>query len=275
MIIIFAGVYYYLQEKKVFQFLFIAMTIVLFLSSFNQTITKVKDNSKPLKMAMKGNILYGLTPDWQNYIELSKWAAKNVPATENIAVRKPGTSTIYANRNFYGVYKVPDISKDTLETWKPDSTKMIFVVNISSKTPNMIAEYLTFVASGATTIQGEKTNSTGLYEINTKDSLWVATFLNEGNTKFTLDYKGFKNDFMKSADNLLYYPEKLFNTLKQANVKYMILASIRTNANVNNGTIITTLHRYSALLRLKYPYLITEKFTIGQSEPATLLELKY
>jgi hypothetical protein len=275
MIIIFAGVYYYLQEKKVFQFLFIVMTIVLFLSSFNQTLTKVKDNSKPLKMAFKGNILYGLTPDWQNYIELSKWAAKNVPATENIAVRKPGTSTIYANRKFHGVYSVPTISKDTLETWQPDNSKIALVVNASSVIPYKISDFLVFVATGEMDIQGEKAAMSAIYEINANDTVWITAFLDEAKIKYTFDYETYKADFLKMEDHLLYSPEEMFTALKNGNVKYVIIASLRKTASANTGAIINTLHRYVNIMSLKYPYMISKKYTVGQSEPATLLELKY
>jgi hypothetical protein len=275
LLIIFVGIYYFLQDKKRLQFILIAITIVLFLVSFDKTLTNIKDNSKPLKMALRGNILYGLTPDWQNYIELSKWAAKNVPASENIAVRKPGTSTIYANRNFYGIYTVPSISKDTLNTWKPDASKKILVVNVSSKIPDKISGFLTFVASGEINIQGEKTNQTGIYEINANDSLWVTAFLDDAKFKYTFDFEEYKTNFLKTTNNLLYSPEKMFNTFKNANVKYVIIASLRMNANVNTGTVINTLHRYVNYLRLKYPYMISEKIKIGTVEPATLMELKY
>ncbi|MDR3245479.1 MAG: hypothetical protein LBT50_03500 [Prevotellaceae bacterium] len=275
LLIIFVGIYYFLQEKKGFHFILIAVTIVLFISSFNQTLTKVKDNSKSLKMALRGNILYGLTPDWQNYIEMSKWAAKNVPASENIAVRKPGTSTIYANRNFYGVYTVPSISKDTLNTWKPEGSKIFLAVNISPKPPLKLSEFLVFAASGDVNIQGEKAHSTAIYAINAADTSWITTLLNEEKIKYTFDFEEYKTSFLKIPDNLLYSPEKLFNALKNANVKYMILASLRINANENTGSIVNTLHRYVNILSLKYPYMIFEKIKIGTVEPAVLMELRY
>jgi hypothetical protein len=275
LLIIFVGIYYFLQDKKVIQFILIAITIILFLGSFSQTLTKVKDNSTSLKMTLRGNILYGLTPDWQNYIEMSKWAAKNVPASENIAVRKHGTSTIYANRNFHSIYSVPSIPKDTLNTWQPDTSKRIFLVSISSAIPDQISNFLVFAAVGEMNIQGEQTNLTGIYEINASDSVWVTTFLNNAKFKYTLDYETYKTDFLKNTNNLLHSPEKMFAALKNGNVKYMILASLRVNANDNNGGVINTLHRYLNLLRLKYPYMISTKHTIGQTEPAVLMELKY
>jgi hypothetical protein len=275
LLVILAGIYYLMQSNKQIHFLYIVFVALLLLGTVRQTLNKTEANVKALKMYMSGNILYGLTPDWQNYIQASQRAAKEVPASVNIAVRKPGTSTIYGNRPFYGVYGVPTIPKDTLNTWSPGPGKTVFIIDLNSKHTVSISEYLTFVAQGSVEINGAESTNAGIYEIDSNDTAIIKTLTNDKELLYTLDYKQYKERFLKNSNNLLYSPEIMLNNLKKANVRYMILASLRIDATMNTGRIITTLHRYLGILQLKYPNIAVPKFSAGNTEPATLYELIY
>lgn len=103
------GVYALLKLKKLksFQWTFPLIVLMLFYFSFKNTAIKVKENQVILKKNLAGNMLAGLTPDWQNYIKMTQWAAKNIPENEVIACRKPNIAFIYTKRRFFGIYKVP------------------------------------------------------------------------------------------------------------------------------------------------------------------------
>jgi hypothetical protein len=77
-----------------------------------------------------------------------------------------------------------------------------------------------------------------------------------------------------SNDYAIYVPEILLDVLHRAKVKYMILASLRSNPYENTGNIITTLHRYVNFIQLKYPESFVLVNTIGTDEIAQLVELK-
>ncbi len=96
-----------LNKLKSFQLAFPLIVLMLFYSSFKNVSIKVKENQAILKKNLAGNMLAGLTPDWQNYIKMTQWAAKNVPENEVIACRKPNIAFIYTKRRFFGIYKVP------------------------------------------------------------------------------------------------------------------------------------------------------------------------
>jgi hypothetical protein len=273
--IIFTGIYYLLQSSKYMHFIYLVVVVILFGIISNKTLPKVKANTTALKMYMSGNMLYGLTPDWQNYIYASQRVAKEVPESINIAVRKPGTSIIYGNRPFHGIYAVPSVAKDTLNTWTPASNKSVFIIDLSSMQLPSISHYLTFVAYGKTEISGVKSNTAGIYEINSNDTLTISALTDSNQIKYTQDLAQYRKDFLKNPDNLLYSPEILLDQLKNNNVRYMILASLRTNPSVNTGQIINTLHRYLNIMQLKYPDIAVAKYSIGNIEPATLYELKY
>jgi hypothetical protein len=275
LLVILVGIYYLLQSRKNLHFLYIAIIAVFFAGSFKQTLSKTGDNFTALKMYLSGNILYGLSPDWQNYIQASKLAAKETPASVKIAVRKPGTSTIYANRPFHGIFHVPSVPKDTLYTWKPATGKTVFIMDLASKEMPDMPEYLTFVADGKTQINGVESQIAGIFEINSNDSTIVRTIADSLGVAYTQDYGRYRDDFLKNSDNLLYSPESMLNSLKNANVRYMILASLRINPASNTGYIINTLHRYLHIMQLKYPDIAVQKFSVGKDEPATVIELKY
>jgi hypothetical protein len=275
LLVILAGIYYLLQPNKHIHFLYIAVIAIFFMGSFKQTLIKVKTNSTALKMYLSGNTLYGLTPDWQNYIQASKLAAKEVPKSANIAVRKSSTSTIYGNRFFQGIYSVPSVPKDTLNKWIPDLGKTVFVIDLTSRQFPALSKYLTFVAQGDVEITGVKSQMAGIYEIDSNDSLTINTLTNDKNIQYTTDYKKYSEDFLKISNNLLYSPEMMLANLKNTNVRYMILASLRINANTSKNGIINTLHRYLHILLLKYPDIAVQKFSIGNTEPAVLYELVY
>ena len=105
----FAGIYAILKQKKIktLQFIFPLLVVFIFFADLKSTTVKIKENQKVLKKNLGGNMLAGLTPDWQNYIKMTQWAAKNIPQNEVIACRKPNIAFIYTKRRFFGIYKVP------------------------------------------------------------------------------------------------------------------------------------------------------------------------
>jgi len=78
-----------------------------------------------------------------------------------------------------------------------------------------------------------------------------------------------------TGDYAIYVPEQLLEYLKKANVKYLLIASLRANPNENTGNIITTLHRFVYFIQLKYPTIFRSINTIGDQENAQLIEINY
>jgi hypothetical protein len=118
LIVIFSltGIYGILKLKKlsVLQFVFPILLLILFLGNFSRSATKIKEHQKIFNAHLRGNITAGFTPDWVNFINMSIWAAENVPADKVIASRKPSISFIYTNRRFFGIYKVETTDADSL-----------------------------------------------------------------------------------------------------------------------------------------------------------------
>lgn len=66
---------------------------------------------------IKGEELYGYTPDWQNYLKMSKHIAKELPDEAYVACRKPNMARLHSGgKKFYGIY--------TFDSQNPDSLLM-------------------------------------------------------------------------------------------------------------------------------------------------------
>lgn len=63
--------------------------------------------------------------------------------------------------------------------------------------------------------------------------------------------------------------------LARIKVRYLVLASLRLNAEKANGEIITTLHNYVDVIREKYPEKVRTIKEIGDTEPCSLVEILY
>lgn len=88
----------------------IASAIVL---SAAQTI-KQTDFSSVFRN-IKGEKLYGYTPDWQNYLKMSEYIAQELPDDTFVACRKPNMARLHSGgKKFFGIYSIDSDNPDTL-----------------------------------------------------------------------------------------------------------------------------------------------------------------
>ena len=98
----------HIKGLKIIQLGMLLFLIIIFFKTLGVTIEKVKQNKKILAKNLKGNLYYGFTPDWTNFLKMSEWVGKNLPDSVVIASRKPSMSFIYSKgKEFYGLAKVP------------------------------------------------------------------------------------------------------------------------------------------------------------------------
>jgi hypothetical protein len=91
----------------------LAVVIPLAIASVSSTVKAVKINSPILSKNLHGDIYYGYTPDWVNYLKMSKWCADNLPKDAKVATRKASMSFVYGNgKEFFAInrayYTDPD-----------------------------------------------------------------------------------------------------------------------------------------------------------------------
>jgi hypothetical protein len=116
----------------------VAQTIVVLFSAFMLIVTvgkssyKAKENFTALRKNLSGDIYYGYTPDWENFLKMSKYCADSLPDSVNILSRKPNMSFIYGNgRKFVGQFWVTTTNPDSVQMeWKAEKIRYVILPNI-------------------------------------------------------------------------------------------------------------------------------------------------
>jgi hypothetical protein len=97
------------------QFLLVIILAVFTFAGIGNTIGKSKKNLPVLSKNLHGDIYYGYSPDWVNYLKMSRWCADSLPKDAKVAVRKAPMSFIYGNgREFFPVYRAYSTNADSI-----------------------------------------------------------------------------------------------------------------------------------------------------------------
>jgi hypothetical protein len=270
------GLYYALEPCRKWHFLLPLCVAALFLGTLSHTFVKLERHVPVLWHNLRNDALYGYTPDWRNFILMSKWAADNVPRSAVVVSRKPSISCIHGNRDFMGIFSVPAVKNSEFRNLTAHPSGKFLIVDISEVQFPALAPCMQYVALGKLPLNGEETSSIAIYEIPEKELSQLLPALGENNINFTLDCAPVFEHIAANSGILCHSPDVLYNNLRDHNVQYILMANIRINPAKNTGSIINTLHRYINIVHLKYPNVVKQTcHTIGSSEPASLLELQY
>jgi hypothetical protein len=285
LIFIFGGFYYLLKKEslKKFQISLLILISIIFITTLKATIPAAETNKEILKKNLAGDLLYGLSPDWVNFIKMSKWAAENIPADKLIASRKPDISFVYTGRKFYPVYKVPSITIEELTSkQRKDSLPVSIVVDLNDIFPKTGLYAMNRRYIKAFILYGREGNNFDLenginYVIYSFSEQYCDEFLKqlkENNIPYHKDAPGFVSSFKnESLSYLIYDPDMNLNKLKNDNVRYFILSKIRKNTD-KSADYVNTMDRLLYYIELKYP-IYREINKIGTDEDARLLEAQY
>jgi hypothetical protein len=94
---------------------------------------KIANNAPKLTAILNGDIYGTYTPDWKNYLKMSRWCSDNLPKTSKVMVRKPNTSIVYANGDkiFDGLFRSTQESGDkVLSDFKDGGVTHLMVCNL-------------------------------------------------------------------------------------------------------------------------------------------------
>ncbi len=110
-----------LAQLRKAQFLLILFLGGTFFVGLSDTLAKSKKNITVVKRNLGGDKYYGYSTDWKNYLEMSEWAAENLPDSSLIMARKPSMAAIFAGTNvFKGLYRIP-VTKEEVPTVNVDT----------------------------------------------------------------------------------------------------------------------------------------------------------
>jgi hypothetical protein len=126
LLIMFYPIYVLCKKGDVGQTLYFVLVTVLCISLLTTTIKQSGKTMPVLAKNLRGDVYYGYTPDWVNFLKLSRWCADSLPQTAYVASRKAPMSFLYSRgKKFFPVYKVPYYDTVTHQS-NPDSVMALF-----------------------------------------------------------------------------------------------------------------------------------------------------
>jgi hypothetical protein len=271
------GVYYLFQSKKRQSFFFIypLLLLAICIGTLSITSNKVKQNLPVLQQNMLGDQLYGLTPDWVNFIKASQWAAKNLDKDAQIVSRKPTMSKVYTGRDFTITPTVLPIPLDTLTYLKSTEDRKVIAIDASQGVyQGDVIRYMISRVSGAPAlrINGAEVNMVCVYLMPNDYIAELLPTLDSRKVNYTLDYDTFVEDCKSIGNVRIYDPEMMYQYLKEHHISYLLLSKLRIYPPRNTGEYINDVHRYFWYISFKYPESFRIIHTVGEDETCEIVE---
>lgn len=283
LLFVLGGVYYLLRNKRfaTLSGIYPALLILLLLTTSFHAQKRVAQNIPVLQQNFLGDELYGLTPDWENFIKMSRWADENLDKDAVIVSRKPSISYIYTGRQFRGIFNVLYVNIHDIEKqYQEEKNDYTFIVTEITDNHSLLNDWDPYMQYIYITKQG------GSFTINNKNiaSAFVFRMEKDANTEellqlldahkfnYTLDYESFFKQYID--DNGIKYqlidPDMLLQSLTDMRVDYMLLPKIRLYTAQNTGYYMNTIHQYISFIQFKYPNRFRWVHTIGKTETCEL-----
>lgn len=260
--------------------LMLILFAVIFFKSFGQSVIKAKENERILKKNISGNIYYGFTPDWVNFLKMSEWVGKNLPEDVGVASRKPSMSFIYSRgREFYGIYRIPLENGDTVVNRFKEDKNGLCIFDLSELAKKNVPSIVQIqVRRSVDAVVGQSTSLYGVYNLDNSGGKEIVNICSQYGIPHYLDPDTFLNVMHKGNDELYaVYPDSLLSRLRENNVNYIIMANLRMNPRMKTDRTVNTIRRYLYYIEIKYFNLFTVVQQIGKNddEPAQLIKINY
>lgn len=128
-LVLFFGVYDLAKRVSSLQYIFILFAGIMLLVTIWKSGIQAKKNTIALKKNLSGDVYYGYTPDWENFLKMSKYCADSLPANAQVLSRKPNMSFIYSNgKKFPAQYWVTTTNADSvLLEWKKQNITYVLL----------------------------------------------------------------------------------------------------------------------------------------------------
>ena len=282
LLFVLGGIFYLTKDKlrNILRWIYPVILIILLFATSTHLKIKAEKNFTILQQTILGNDLYGLTPDWENFVKMSRWTNENLDKNVIIASRKPTISYIYTGRDFYGIYNVPNISiDDVIDNKIPEYSFLVVELQPNNDILDNLDPYMQYIfttkGESSFFINNKKINNAISYKIEKSlvtDEL--ITFFDENNINYTFDYDAFLKQYINDKSNgfQIVEPDALLKIIKDSNIRYFILAKIRIYTPENTGYFVNTIHQYINFIQLKYPGRFNLIHTIGKDESCELVE---
>ena len=264
------GMFYLFQFKAIQKFFFVYPLILLILciGTLSTTTNRIGKNVPVLQENLLGDKLYGLTPDWQNFIRGSQWTAKNLDKNAVIVSRKPSISKVYTGRDFAWAPTDITVPIDSLEIMQNTDNQTIVVVSGFFQNPNL--KYIVSFREPFP-FNDKTSNGAQVYTVPNIDLEEFIVSVQNQHMEFLFDYKSFFNS-LRNADHRIHNPDMMLDYLAENDIRYLLLPQLRYDPTRNTGLYMNNVHRFIWFISCKYPDLFRIIHVEGKEEPCEIVE---
>jgi hypothetical protein len=286
-IFIFGALYSWaeIHKKGVYKVVLAGSLILLSLTTFKSLGVEIKKDRTSISNYLRGRDLVGYTPDWVNYINMSRYAAKQLPTDKVIACRKPEISFLQTGREFYGIYRIPmHNAKAFFDSIIANQRPYIIIdedLLESKKLPTNIVRALksklnAIFAGANNDVNNPKSYFFGVYFPETAADSALFQQLPQVGISLITSYPAIAQQLAQErAEMNVIYPDELLNELRTHNVGYVIMGSLRKYESQKTEFTINTERRFLYYIEQKYPNSLVQLYQIGIDEQAYLFQLRY
>ena len=269
-----------IKGLRFMQLVLILLLILILFKTLGITAERIKHNKKVLAKNLSGNLYYGFTPDWVNFLKMSEWAGKNIPDSIMVASRKPSMSFIYSKgKEFYPIYRFPVENADTLiKRLSKNHDNLCIISNSELRKEKMPVPLQLNYRRTSLAFIGQSNEAYGIFEVQDSYREPFYNTLNHYNISYYDDIDSFLLKIRaKKTPYFGVSPDTLIYKLKENNVGYVIMASLRVNPRMKTNRTINTIKRYLYYIELKYPGTFSLVHQVGKQneEPAYLYRIDY
>jgi len=242
--------------------------LILCIGTLSTTTNRIGKNVPVLQENLLGDKLYGLTPDWQNFIRGSQWTAKNLDKNAVIVSRKPSISKVYTGRDFAWAPTDITVPIDSLEIMQNTDNQTIVVVSGFFQNPNL--KYIVSFREPFP-FNDKTSNGAQVYTVPNIDLEEFIVSVQNQHMEFLFDYKSFFNS-LRNADHRIHNPDMMLDYLAENDIRYLLLPQLRYDPTRNTGLYMNNVHRFIWFISCKYPDLFRIIHVEGKEEPCEIVE---
>ncbi len=270
--------------KMFMHFLLIILFIIIIFHTIEYTSERIKLHKKEFSKNIRGNLYYGFTPDWINFLRMSEYVGRKYP-DKVVASRKPSMSFIYSKgKEFYPIYKIPLENADTLiQNLRERYDDLCFIDNSEFGKKNVPGNVQMNFKRVNLAFVGKANKTYGIYKVQDNYKEFFYSTLDKYNVNYITEVDTF---LLRICKEKCYgvYPDSLINMLKKNKVDYVIMASLRVNPKKRTSRTLNAVKRFLYYIELKYPGTFIEVSSIpprikgenhDEKEPAYLLKVNY
>jgi hypothetical protein len=263
------------SKNSILNLLPIVAGLLIIILVLVNTLIKIKENLPILAKNLSGDIYYGFTEDWRNYLKLSEWCGSNLPRSANVGCRKPNMSFIYGKGPEYiGIYQFPEINVDSF-LLAAKAKPSILAISLDQIKIKLSKEDQLIFRNNIWAILMKSKIRIGVIVLNSENKENLISKVSKFKLLHTFSYDTL-SILAKKDKSIVVYPDKLLNILQSEKLTYILDARIKSGVSSNNTElIINTVKRYTFFIDQKYPSFFELVKIEGKTSPAILFKMHW